>query len=118
MANYIISEMRKDLVAIHEDSRKAFVSRNEVLDTLEKFSGSYEALVKFAQECTPVDEGEFEDWEYALDMIAPEVGRDGVLSFEIPYSVYVWNAKGQTWDNQDDVSDEDEEGDDEVPVSG
>ena len=63
MANYTISEMRKDLVAIHEDSRKAFVSRNEVLDTLEKFSGSYEALVKFAQECTPVEEGEFEEHE-------------------------------------------------------
>ena len=112
-----IANARIEIAIEAKEAALSFTSRNEVLDTLEKFPGSYEALVEFARECLPVEDGEYHDWEYALDMIAPEVGRDGALAFEIPYSRYVWNAKGQTWDNQDDVSDEDEEGDDEVPDS-
>lgn len=114
MAQNTIATALTEIEIKLKEAQLTYDSRKETLKVLAEYHGAYEALVKFAQDCTPVEEGEFEDWEYALDMCGPDIDAGGDLSFEIPYSRYVWDAKGQTWKNQDDDSDEDEE---EVPDS-
>ena len=57
-----IANARIEIAIEAKEAALSFTSRNEVLDTLEKFPGSYEALVEFAGECLPVEDGEYHDW--------------------------------------------------------
>jgi hypothetical protein len=118
MATETLPETLQHVIALFHDAELTLDWRKKVITTLGKFPGAYEALLKFAEECTPVEEGEMEAWEYALDQCSPEVDADGRLSFEIPYSVYFWDAKGLTWRSDDDDSDEDEDDEEEEIVNG
>ena len=104
------NEVKERLVKALDDAKHRML----LLDLLSKHPGSYEALIAFAEECEPVYNGTREVFEYALDELAPELNKDGRLSFEIPYSRYAWNAEAKAWQivEEDDEEDEEEEPED------
>ena len=105
------NEVKERLVKALDDAKHRML----LLDLLEKYPGSYEGLIAFAEECEPVYNGNWEAFEFALDELAPEIDENGRLSFEIPYSRYAWNPEENAWrcvneeDEEDMKSEEDEE---------
>lgn len=80
-----------------KEAETTFRLRLKTLEALQRFPGAFEALIRFAEECRPVEDGEYTSWEYALDMCGPLQNSDGILSFEIPYSCYAWDAEAKAW---------------------
>lgn len=100
-----IDDARKEVDEDMMTALKNAMRQHKVLDLLEKYPGSYEALIAFADECAQeglLDVMALNAFQFALGPIAPKIDEKGLLSFEfssfnLVIRRHVWHAESKTW---------------------